>query len=273
MKVIISHDVDHLTVTEHFNDLIIPKFIARSKLELLRGRISLSEFYIRMRYLLGNKWQCLEELMDYNEEQGIPATFFLGVNNGKGLAYSLDQAGEWIRRILERGFDAGVHGIAYTDKSGIDEEYRIFKEISGLENFGIRMHYLRKSEETLTLLEQAGYLYDSSVYEFADPYLVGGMLEFPLHIMDGYIIEYNSRHQSVGLERAKELTSARIEEAEIKGCRYLNILFHDRYFNRGFKTWMSWYIWLTEWLIEHGYEFMNFREAIIDVFGKQSEGR
>ncbi len=30
MKIIISHDVDHITVLEHNRDLIIPKFIVRS---------------------------------------------------------------------------------------------------------------------------------------------------------------------------------------------------------------------------------------------------
>ena len=27
MKVIVSHDIDHVTVWEHYNDMIVPKFV------------------------------------------------------------------------------------------------------------------------------------------------------------------------------------------------------------------------------------------------------
>ena len=41
MKVIISHDIDHITAREHLTDTIIPKFIIRNKIELLTGKIRL----------------------------------------------------------------------------------------------------------------------------------------------------------------------------------------------------------------------------------------
>jgi len=40
MKVIISHDIDHITVFEHKKDLILPEFILRSSVELLLGSVS-----------------------------------------------------------------------------------------------------------------------------------------------------------------------------------------------------------------------------------------
>ena len=48
MKVIVSHDIDHLTVSEHlFKDAIVPKYYIRSYIELLSGKISLAELFNR----------------------------------------------------------------------------------------------------------------------------------------------------------------------------------------------------------------------------------
>jgi hypothetical protein len=48
MKIIISHDIDHITVFEHKKDLIIPKFIIRSFIELGLGYISFSELGVKI---------------------------------------------------------------------------------------------------------------------------------------------------------------------------------------------------------------------------------
>jgi hypothetical protein len=148
MKIIISHDVDHITVSEHFRDSIIPKFIIRSKIEFLTGKISFKQYFLRFKHLLQNKWQNINELMEFNLQNNIPATFFIGVNNGLGLNYSLKLSEKWIKKIIEKGFDCGVHGIAFQNQADIDIEYKIFREISGLDKFGIRMHYLRMDTNT-----------------------------------------------------------------------------------------------------------------------------
>jgi len=262
MHVIVSHDIDHLTVTEHCRDMILPKFLIRSKIELLSGKISLAEFFSRMGYVFRNKWQNLEELMDFNSVYGIPSTFFIGVNRGKGLVYPRAKAAYWINRIRERGFQVGVHGIRFESLAGIQEEYDVFHELSGMDSFGIRMHYLRRNEDTLSNLEAAGYDFDSSEYAVSDPYMIGRMWEFPLHIMDGYIIQHSSRFQNTNLRKAKELTIKRVEEVSASGCRYLTVLFHDRYFNNGFRTWMEWYVWFMEWIKSQGMGFTDYPTAI-----------
>lgn len=89
MKIIISHDVDHITVWEHRKDLIIPKFIMRSFIEFTLGYISTSEIRNRFKEFVKNKWQNIKELIEFDRENKIPSTFFIGVANGMGLNYSL----------------------------------------------------------------------------------------------------------------------------------------------------------------------------------------
>lgn len=271
MKVIISHDVDHLTAREHLKDLIIPKYIIRAKIELFTGKISLKEFFLRMGEIFKNKWQNIEEVMELDKKHNVQSTFFFGVNNGLGLSYSLQQAEPWIKRVIENGFAAGVHGIAFNDAAIMKTEFDRFKSISNQDQFGIRMHYLRNDESTLKLIEQTNYEYDSSLYKMEDPHKVGKLWEFPLHIMEGYIIENGKSWQSINLKQAKQNTLDRIKEVEAKNLKYLNILFHDRYFTDAYKTWKEWYIWLIEWLESKGCEFINFNQAVSELNGKSKK--
>ncbi|MCD6239519.1 MAG: hypothetical protein J7K51_09465 [Thermotogae bacterium] len=265
MKVIISHDVDHITVWEHKRDLIISKFVVRSFIEFALGYISSSEIKCRFRGLFKNKWQNIMELMEFDREKEISSTFFIGVANGLGLSYSLRNAEFWIKRILREGFDVGVHGISFNNLDNMKNEYDIFKNLSGLEKFGIRMHYLRSSEDTLGFLDKAGYLFDSTLYELKNPFKVGDLWEFPLHIMDGYILYENSRWQNQTLEQAKGKTKRVIEEAYKKGIKYFTILFHDRYFNNSFKSWKDWYTWTVDYLKNSEFKFTTYREAIQEL--------
>ncbi|MDP8205802.1 MAG: hypothetical protein P9L92_03985 [Candidatus Electryonea clarkiae] len=138
IKAIVSHDVDHLTTWEHYKDLIIPKYIIRNSIQLLSGGISLGEWTNMLGDLLSKEWNNIEEVMSFDKEHGVPSTFFLGVNNGLGLSYSVSSAEKWVARILANDFDVGVHGIAFDDLASIQREFQTFKTISGLHSFGIR---------------------------------------------------------------------------------------------------------------------------------------
>jgi len=265
MKIIISHDVDHITVWEHKKDFIIPKFIVRNFIEFCLGYISASEISGRFKNIIKNKWQNLEELMKFNKENRIPSTFFIGVSKGMYLNYSLKDSGSWINRILREGFDVGVHGIAYEDFNSIKKEYEIFKELSGMKRFGIRIHYLSNSENTVYFLREAGYLFDSSSYAMRNPYKVGGLWEFPLHIMDAYVFYKNSRWQNQNLEQARANTKRVIDDLQKNGINYITVLFHDRYFSDGFRSWKNWYIWFSNWCKENGFEFINYRKAVQEL--------
>lgn len=265
MKAIISHDVDHITAFEHRKDLIIPKFLARSLIELKEKKITCKEYKLRLNDIFKNKWQNISELMEFEKKNKIPSTFFVGVSKGKGLCYSLYNAGIWIRNISEAGFDVGVHGIAFESCNDIKNEYEIFKEISNIQRFGIRMHYLRKDNKTLNKLSDIGYLYDTSIYEMENPFKIGNMWEFPLLVMDGYVIEKNSRWQTQNLENAKVSTEELIEKAQKEDIQYFTVLFHDRYFNDSFWTWKEWYVWLIEYFKKNRISFISYKEAINEL--------
>ncbi|MBM7581727.1 peptidoglycan/xylan/chitin deacetylase (PgdA/CDA1 family) [Caldicoprobacter guelmensis] len=265
MKVIVTHDVDHIRVFEHKNDLIIPKFWIRSFIEFGLGYIAYREVKNRLKEFIHNKWHNLEELIKFDKENRVPSTFFVAVSKGRNLAYSLSDAEFWIKKIINEGFKVGVHGISFEDYDGIKSEHEIFKKVSGLEKFGIRMHYLKVTNKTLDMLNKVGYLYDSSIYELANPFKVGDLWEFPLSLMDGYIINKNSRYQNQNLEQVKDTTKEIIEKAITCNLKYFTILFHDRYFSESFLTWREWYVWLIEYLRENRVEFITFEEAIKEL--------
>ena len=265
MKIIVSHDVDHLTVFEHLSDLIIPKFLIRGFIELGLGYITLQEMYLRVKEILKNRWNHIEELLEFDKSNGVNSTFFFGVEKGRGLAYSKNLAAEYIKLVLDKGFDVGVHGIAYNNFKEMKKEYEIFKKLSGLDSFGIRMHYLKLAKNTLNDLEKIGYLYDSTLYKNTNPYKIGNIWEFPLHIMDGYIILGKNRWQSINLKKAMDLTKKIIEQLFNENIRYLTILFHDRYFSDAFYTWKEWYINTILFLKKNGFSFVNYRQAIKEL--------
>jgi hypothetical protein len=270
MKVIISHDIDHITVWEHlFKDTILPKFIIRSHIELLSGKITFTEFYSRIGDFRRNKWNGVNEVISYNKSKHIQSTFFIGVHNGVGLSYPLAYAEPLIKLIIKNNFEIGVHGIGFDTPEKVKTEYDVFKKLSGLESFGIRMHYLRNDSNTRSYIRQAGYLYDSTETGMKDPYKKEGLWEFPLQIMDGWIINEKKRWQVRNLEQSINETKRLIEEAKTKNLCYLSILFHDRYFSGSFLTWQKWYSWLIDYLQQENTEFITYRQAVAELDNKK----
>ena len=264
MKIIISHDVDHITAREH-NFKLLVKFVIRATIELYNKIISLQEYKNRIKSIYTNKWQNIEEIIKFEEKNGIRSTFFIGMANGIGLEYSLEQAFYWAKKIDKLGYEVGVHGIAYDSLDDMKKEYDLLKNLLNKE-IGIRMHYLRNSVNTLKYLEKIGYIFDSSVLVDKNPYKIGKMWEFPLHIMEGNIFyQDGKRWTSKNLEEYKIITIDRINELEKKGIKYMTLLFHDIYFSDNFSIWKNWYIWIIQFLKDKGYNFITYNEAIEEL--------
>ncbi len=119
--------------------------------------------------------------------------------------------------------------------------------------------------QTFRFMAEVGYIYDSSEHAFKNPYRIGDMWEFPIQIMDGWVIEYGSRWQTRNLSQAIDATKKLIDEGHEKSLSYLGIDFHDRYFSKSFKTWMAWYTWLIGYLYECEIGFCNFRHAVEEL--------
>lgn len=266
MKAIISHDIDHITVWEHlFRDTIIPKYMARMHIELLSGKISLREYTLRWSDFFRNKWQNIDELITFNNIYQVPSSFFIGVNKGLGLNYSNEAALSWIRQMQHRGAEIGLHGIAYNEPAEMAREKSTFAKLTGQDTFGIRMHYVRNTDQTYQLLSQSGYSYDSTEHAYKNPYKIGNMWEFPFQIMDGWVIENYKSWQSLDLARAKENTLRLIDRAFNEKLDYLGVDFHDRYFSHAFQTWLDWYMWLVDYLKTSKVPFLNFSQAITEL--------
>jgi hypothetical protein len=271
MKAIVSHDIDHLSLSEHYlKDLIVPKYFVRSFIEFFSGLISFSELYYRFLDVFKNQWQHIEELHGFNKAHFVPTTYFIGVNNGIGLSYSRANAAIWIKKMNELGCDVGVHGIEFENFEKINAEYLMFKNLSGQAQFGTRMHYIRTNPNTFLNMSAAGYLFDSSEMGFTKPYRIGNMWEFPFQIMDGYIIEKPKQWQSKTFKQSCEETQRIIDKAFEGNLPYLGIDFHDRYFSDTHKTWKDWYRWLIEYLVSQDIPFVNFRQAINELEGSRS---
>jgi hypothetical protein len=242
------------------------KNIVRSFIEFATGFVKGGEFLKRLVNIKNNRINNINELMAFDRVSNVPSTFFLGVNTGKGLNYNLEDSSRWLREIHRMGFDIGVHGIAFDDPSMICFEHDLFEKITGVKDFGIRMHYLRSSQRTVHYLLNAGYLFDASAYDLQRPYkCFDGFWEFPLQIMDAHIFHHNEKWQNLNLGQMISATTAVINHLIEKKFDYCSILFHDCFFNDAFKTKKDWYMWLIRYLKQEGFEFINYRDAIKEL--------
>ena len=271
IKVIVSHDVDHLFSKDHwFRDLIYPKMWVRNTIQFIKKEITYKEWWLRNSSCFRKTIHNLDALMDYDEAHGIPSTFFFGMNQGLGMSYKPEEAKPVIMRVHERGFDIGVHGIEYQDYEGMKREFDTFKKIAGFDPCGIRMHYVRYDEQTFDKLNQIGYSFDTSEFDKSNSgtrktqYQVGNMWEFPLAIMDGYL-----PHK---VEEAKKATLKLLEESKKEKMQYLTVLFHDSYYCDAYRDLYEWYEWLMEFFSNSAdYSFISYEAAIQELYEKQVE--
>jgi hypothetical protein len=269
MKIIISHDVDHLYPSDHlFRDMIFPKLWVRSLFEWLKGEISISVYIHRLTSCFYKRLHRIPEVVEFDRTHHVPSVFFFGMDNALGLSYKIRESRPWIKFVIEHGFDAGVHGIDFTDSGKMQKEFTNFKGISGLDQFGIRTHYVRYNDTTFAKLAQIGYLFDTSEFNknqivLKKPYKIGSMWEFPLFLMDGYVLKGN-------LEKAKAITAETLSKASSGGMEYFTFLFHDYLFNeKTYPKYKEFYTWFIQYCNDQQYEFISYRMAIQNL--EQSE--
>lgn len=265
MKVIISHDVDHLYPSDHITrDLIFPKLWLRSTLELLKKQINLLTWYYRLISIFDKRLNRIPEIIEYDIRHKVKSTFFFGVDNILGMSYKKDDVKPWIIYVINKGMDVGVHGVNYCDIESMQKEFALFKQYSGKNAFGMRFHYVRYNQDTFQKLSDIGYLFDSTEFcksgiIFKDPYLIGNLWEFPLHIMDSYIMKGD-------LEYAKKITINVIKEAINFDLSYFTFLFHDYMFNSNtYPNDKKYYEWFIEYCNYENIEFISYIDAISEL--------
>lgn len=258
--------MDHIYASDHiFKDFILEKLWVRSAIHMIQGKIGFKVFVKRLGILLSNRMTRIDEIMEFDKNHNIPSTFFFGMDNALGMSYSINKAEPFIKKVVNNGFDAGVHGVDYRTQEGINKEYATFSGISGMSSFGIRNHYVRFNDDTFNKMSKAGYLFDSTDFnknhiEYKKPYRVGKMWEFPLTIMDGYICFPGKTQEGI------ENTYKAIEKADRRGLPYCTILFHDYQFEEKYYPDMKlWYEKTIEFCEKKGYEFISYRDAIKEL--------
>ena len=63
MKIIVSHDVDHLYGSDHYKDLIYPKLWVRETLSFLKRNITFSQWWRRLLGVFSRERNYIEQLM------------------------------------------------------------------------------------------------------------------------------------------------------------------------------------------------------------------
>lgn len=262
MKIIVSHDVDHLCWSEHvFKDLYIPKHILRSLKWWLTGGAGFSDFYKSISKFGNNRLHRLPELIAFNKDHKVPATFFVGVNQGLGLSYTSAAARKISLWLARQGETVGVHGIDFDTQERVDAEFGTFRDFDTSPSFGVRMHYLRSDEKTLTLLSKAGYAYDSTVYGLETPTLVGKMWEFPISLMESFLW----REAGLGKDKMLNAAKERLDKAQRLGLPYFVIDFHDVNFDDATSFFKTWYQSFIAYLVQQKFEFVNFHQAVNEL--------
>lgn len=264
MKVIVSHDVDHLYPSDHWRDLYYPKMWVRSFLELVRGQIRFSVFWHRLISVFDQRINRLPEICAFDKEYGVRSTFFFGMEHALGMSYNQDKALPWIRFVKEQGYDAGVHGCDYLTQEGICKEHDDFAQLTGSNAFGIRNHYVRYDEDTFRKMAQAGYVFDTSEFNkekptYKAPYRVGRMWEFPLAIMDGYVLRHD-------LQKAQQTVMDLFRDTAQANGQYVTILFHDCFYNeKCFPVEKAFYEWIIKYVQSLHLEFISYQDAIKEL--------
>lgn len=257
MKFIVSHDVDHLYLNEHWRDTFIPGLFRRSVRSIIDKELSLIEMAKRFSWQLHR----INELHAFNEQNDIPATYFFGTRTGLNLSYHWQSAKKHVRFLQDSGVDIGLHGMAYDDLERLGEEKNRIEELMNCSVDGIRNHYLRLADTTLPFMDKLEFKFDSTESGLERPSKRGGLTEFPISLMDVHL----AKIQPINLDSWMEKTWSRIHQAEKMQLPYFVVNFHDIYYSNGWPIYKAWYERLIAELRDRDYKFVTFSVALDEL--------
>lgn len=259
----LTHDVDFAGIRFYKFDRTIAGFLYRAS-----GKSLLQAFSGRLRFasLLQN-WLAVAKLplvylnllpdfwttfQKYRElESAAPSTFFFvpfkntpgrllqgSAPVSRAVKYDLGALREELESLVAAGCEIGVHGIdSWVDQAQASKEFAKVTAVFNGTEIGIRMHWLYWGPDSATILEGAGYTYDStSGYNESIGYRAGTsqvfrlpgahrLLEVPMHIMDTALF-YPDRMHLAPQEGAAAIRAFVALSAQNGGVLCLN--WHDR---------------------------------------------
>jgi hypothetical protein len=261
--VCLTHDIDFVGVRNHKFDHSMWGFVYRATLgslhSLFRGRISVGQVFKNWGAVASLPFVYAGWAKDFWEpfewylkiEKDLPATYFLipfkrrvGDNVPgtraflRAAAYDVCDLPQWTAVLLSRGCEVGVHGIDawHNVDKGRDELARV-TAATGESSAGIRIHWLLSDASTPSVLDQAGYAYDSTFgYNETIGYYAGTsqvfrplsaqtLLELPMHVQDGALF-FRGRLDLSDLEAEKRCQTLIDHARKFGGV--LTLLWHDR---------------------------------------------
>jgi hypothetical protein len=282
-SVCLTHDVDFARITDHKLDHTLYGFLYRSTigsfLNLLRGRSSIKNCLINLGAALSlplvymglkkDFWLSFENYLRI--EKGLKSTyFFIPFKDRAGDKVTMPKAGfratrydikdvqDWAKLLIKEGYEVGVHGIDswHDSEKGRLELNEITKAV-GIQEVGTRIHWLCFDSNSPKILEEAGFVYDSTFgYNDAIGFRAGTaqvfrplgakrILEIPLHIQDVALFTYMNMTDEKANQCCKEIIDHVLTHGGV-----LTILWHERSLVPE-RLWGDFYIALLKQLKMH----------------------
>jgi peptidoglycan/xylan/chitin deacetylase (PgdA/CDA1 family) len=174
-----------------------------------------------------NPYFNIPDLMAIEDSYGVRSTFFFRSEYEHGIL--VDAYEDSLKALVEGGWEIGLHVNDASSVDAITAEKEAVERIAKVRLDGSRVHYLRIDLAHLSLLEDAGFIYDSSITFCKESisgrnagYIeVGGLVVFPITLMDTYVFTY----MRVPETRIVELIDRALQLSSDKG--FVTILWHD----------------------------------------------
>jgi len=261
--VCLTHDVDHAGIRNHRFDHTMFGFLYRatigSLINFCLGRRSvgylaanwMAAFSLPFVYLgiIKDFWNRFDRYIDL--EAGLNSTFYVipkkgdpGQNAGgvapmrRAARYDATEIKGQIQQLLSAGREIALHGIdAWRDVAKGQAELETIRQLTGISETGVRMHWLFFDENSPGKLEEAGFSYDSTVgYNETVGYRAGTtqvfkplgaarLLELPMHVMDTAL--FYSGYMNLSPKQGAAVAGDLINKASRFGG-VLTINWHDR---------------------------------------------
>jgi peptidoglycan/xylan/chitin deacetylase (PgdA/CDA1 family) len=274
--VCLSHDVDHLSLREHFVDPFLLRYIlnvARQDLVFrFRPLRAVSGYWGLVLAAMGHdRWDVIGDVLEMERQNGVQSTWFVPVKPGLGIAFRPDQAARLVKSLLEAGQHVGLHGQSAHDALELAREANTLSSWIGTAITSLRMHYLRLTDEVLDGMDRARLTLDSTVmdrsmlridgHSLPGPYtLRERVVEIPLHIMDSTL--FSSRGLGLTLADAKAYTRRLLERGRKSG-NIVVINSHPNYYSRQSPDTRDWYRWLISEITSRSDVFItDFRNLV-----------
>jgi hypothetical protein len=261
--VCLSHDIDFLRIRDHKFDHTMFGFLYRalfiSFVKFLKGKLSFSKllrnwsasFFLPGVYLGFIKDYFFQFDKYLEAEKDLASTFYIlpfknkpGIDSAgqthraRAARYDINDIEPEIKKLILAGREIALHGIdAWRDPANGREELQRIARITGNNRVGIRSHWLYQYEKSPQHLEEAGFIYDSSVgyndtigyhsgtTQVFRPLRARTLFELPLHIMDTAL--FYAGHMDLAEPQAMALVEGIMANAQRFGG-VLTINWHDR---------------------------------------------